>query len=768
MTNIDTNSLNPPILHRKELLLPVSHPHRAEFEALTQSAEDIGLFDDSSRIGYQRQWQHLVRESGYQVVGHQLIPYGNDECGEEDTRLLHEGWQAARQLTALVRYGFSAPFQTLARHGFLDGRYNIFDYGCGRGDDLRGLLENGLEVAGWDPFYAANNSIYSADLVNLGFVINVIEDFDERAEALARAFSLAERLLVVSVMLRNNKSSAGKMFSDGVMTTRGTFQKYYTQGEIKAFIEAVTDEEPIPVAPGVFYLFRDKDLEQRFLMGRYRRRRNRLCDPSVHQKKLEDRRSDRAAEKYEKFREPLEMLWTTWLTLGRKPHESEVGNISPLLDGFGSLTRALHFLRGQKGSDLLESAQASRIEDLEVYLALSLFESRKPYMHMEKSLQRDIKCFFGTIKQAKEAARGLLFQIADIQTIEAACVTAVEQGLGFYMPSESLELHSSLIDQLPPVLRVYVGCALALYGDYRNADLVKVHVTSGKVSLMRYDDFEGRVLPKMIERTKIKLREQDIDYFAYGEEFEPPFLYQKSRYINEEFPCYPEQLAFEEALDGLGVFDFSGYGPIPTDFQETLMRHRWVVNGFELVRSSMIPDLDSRCGQYLNFRQLIECGESQSKGVFANLPKRPESYNALFDLATHVLDPVIDYYGMIYLTYGFCSPELSKEISGRIDPKRDQHAAYELNRRGNFICERLGAAVDFLVQDECMLEVAQWVVANTPFDRLYFYGNDKPIHVSYGPNHDRQIIRMTPSKTGRLMPRIISESAFWNCSGFVP
>ena len=756
------DSLNPPILHRKELLLSVSHPHRAEFEALTRSAEDIGLFDDSSRIGYQRQWQHLVRESGYQVVDHQLIPYGNDECGEEDTQLFHEGWQAARQLTALVRYGFSAPFQTLARHGFLDGRYKVFDYGCGRGDDLRGLLENGLEVAGWDPFYAADNSIYSADLVNLGFVINVIEDFDERVEALARAFSLAERLLVVSVMLRNNNSSAGKMFSDGVMTKRGTFQKYYTQGEIKAFIEAVTDEEPIPVAPGVFYLFRDKDLEQRFLMGRYRRRRNRLRDPSVHQKKSEDRRRDRAAEKYEKFREPLEALWETWLTLGRKPHESEVGYISPLLDGFGSLARALHFLRGQKGADLLESAQASRIEDIEVYLALNLFESRKPYKNMEKSLQRDIKFFFGTITQAQEVARELLFQIADVQAIEAACITAVERGLGFYVPSESLELHSSLIDQLPPVLRVYVGCAVALYGDYRNADLVKIHVTSGKVSLMRYDDFEGRVLPKMIERTKIKLREQDIDYFAYGEEFEPPFLYQKSRYINEEFPRYPEQLAFEEALDGLGMFDFSGYGPTPTGFQETLTRHRWAVSGFELVRTSMVPDLDSHCGQYLNFRQLIECGETQAQTGLANLPKCPESYNALYDLAVKVLDPVIDYFGMIDLTYGFCSPELAKEIPGRIDPKRDQHASHELSRRGKSICERLGAAVDFLVEDECMLEVAQWVVANTPFDRLYFYGADKPIHVSFGPNHDRQIVRMNLSKAGRLMPRIIPLGTFVN------
>ena len=144
-------------------------------------------------------------------------------------------------------------------HGFLDGRYRLFDYGCGRGDDVRGLIENGLTAAGWDPYYAPDSPFTPADIVNLGFVINVIEDFDERLEALTRAWSLAERLLVVSVMLANQNDPRGERFRDGVMTQRGTFQKYFTQAEIKAFLEQALDEEAIPVAPGVLYVFRDKD-----------------------------------------------------------------------------------------------------------------------------------------------------------------------------------------------------------------------------------------------------------------------------------------------------------------------------------------------------------------------------------------------------------------------------------------------------------------------------------------------------------------------------
>ena len=88
-----------------------------------------------------------------------------------------------------------------------------------------------------------------------------------------------------------------------------------------------------------------------------------------------------------------------------------------------------------------------------------------------------------------------------------------------------------------------------------------------------------------------------------------------------------------------------------------------------------------------------------------------DSYNALFELAEQVLDPVIDWYGMLRLTYGFCSPALARAIRARgggpIDPSRDQHAAHELNRRGNPVCPRFGAAVDFIVDDEDMLEVAR-------------------------------------------------------------
>jgi hypothetical protein len=596
-------SLNPPILHRKELLLPSNHPRNAEFAELTADAEQIGLFDDTTRIGFQQAWLSLLAQKSYRVVGHQLLPIGNEET-DVPGEVLREAFRGiARHLTALTRFGFSAPVQSLARFGLLDGTRTVFDYGCGRGDDLRGLRENGIEAAGWDPYYAADGTKQPAHVVNLGFVINVIEDPAERLDALLGAYALTQELLVVSAMLANPESLRGIPYGDGVLTTRNTFQKYYTQGELRAYLAEALDEEPIPVGPGIFYVFKDKDAEQRFMTGRQVNRRNilRLAHLSRPEKPA---RRDKAEEKYQQHRIWLDALWETCLTLGREPERSEIPTDGieppirePATEGrsrspspserrwpevrdegidrsvpelqsadhasdrplpqkeewseedlkqpmaslttvnahFGSLPAALRFIKSRKDNAeaILEQARQSRIDDLRVYFAQMQFQRRKPYRHLEERLKKDVKAFFGDYREALEAGRELLFAAGNPEHIDAACREAAEHGIGWMEESESLTLPTELVVQLPPMLRTYVGCGLRLYGDATSADLIKIHIRSGKLTLMSFDDFAGKSLPSMVQRIKIKLREQDLDIFDYGEPYEPPYLYRKSRYINE-------------------------------------------------------------------------------------------------------------------------------------------------------------------------------------------------------------------------------------------
>ena len=436
------------------------------------------------------------------------------------------------------------------------------------------------------------------------------------------------------------------------------------------------------------------------------------------------------------------------------PEKSELENLIEITQRFGTVNKALQFMLSQFDETLLEQARQNHLDDLQIYFALQTFSKRKPYKQLEASLQKDIKAFFGDYKNALVCATTLLYQISHTELISAACLKATENGLGYLDAEGALILHSSLVEQLPALLRIYIGCSTVLYGDIEQTDLIKIHSQSGKLSLMRYDDFDNTPLPRLIERVKINLREQLFDLYQYGDEYEPTYLYLKSHYINEDHPNYAEQLNFDEQLSALNLFDFNNHGPKPQAFRDTLNNARWEINGFNLSRSQTIPDLDSPCGQHLSYRQIIECGETQAKTGLSNCPKQPDSYTALYDLATHVLDPVIDYFGMIKLTYGFCSHDLGKHIKGRVAPKLDQHAAHETNSKKAFICPRLGAAIDFIVEDENMREVADWVAENTPFDRLYFYGEDRPIHVSYGPEQKGEYIDLVMTVSGKQVPKV--------------
>jgi len=741
---------NPPVLHRKELLLPQDHPDIPKFVALTKQLEEAGLFKDSRKIGYKKQWEERLFNAGYKVVDHKLLKLDGSEVSPQTETV-------DRHKTAITRYALSKPMQILAKFDFLDGQYTVFDYGCGKGSDIDILTSNEVTAQGWDPHFRNDAPRLEADIVNIGFVINVIEDKEERSDAVLGAFRLCRQFMCASVMLGESSADRGRLYRDGVLTSRNTFQKYFSQEEFRSYLRSVLGEEPVAVGPGVFFVFKDKDAEQAFLAKRYR---NRGSASRLISRIPKPTRVQKEKAFYEQHEALLGDLWLRWLEFGRPPAQEEYSNSQAVLDLFSSWRRALNFLERYQGDQALKLAFDTRLEDLTVYFAMRRFDQSRVYAELPDSLKRDVKAFFGSLQKARKQGETLLFSVGDAKNIRQTCQLAAEQGFGYLDEEGSLIFHTSNVEALPAVLRVYIACATLVFGDVTTADLLKVHAESGKLSLMMYDDFEGCALPKLLERIKVSLSEQRFDYFKYGEDFASPYLYLKSRFIGDDYPSYSEQCEFDESLASLEGVSVEGYGMPPDELDAVLKAKRLEVDGMLLVRSKSLPALDEPCGAYHAYRDFIECGETQAKLGISNLPMLPETYNALSDLALHVVNPVMDYFGGIELTYGFCSRELSKHIKYRVDPSRDQHASHEVNTRGNLICKRLGAACDFIVHDESMLEVAQWIVENTPFDRLYFYGDDKPLHVSYGPENNRAVVLMRERKEGRLLPRNIKLEQF--------
>jgi len=752
------SSLNPPILHRKELLVTPDHPGRAGWARLTQTAEELGLFDETTTIGFFMNWERAIAEKGFQLVGEEFVPLANDLPRDSVSGIDNFGDPVQRHLTALSRTSLSAPIQFLLRFGLLDKGESLFDYGCGRGDDIAELAEQGFTVTGWDPHYAPDREIHPADIVNLGFVVNVIEDPAERVEAIQKAFSLANKVLSVGVMLYAG-DNPGRQYRDGFLTSRNTFQKYFSQSEFKDYLEQVLHQEAFLVAPGIAFVFADKALEQRFLADRYRARgvaarllaaRQRISIPRAERPP----RVSASPQLLESARPVLDELWRTALDLGRYPDDSEVPESCPLESAIGSLSKATRLLAQHYDKEGLAAAAQSRKDDLRLYFAMQQFSRRPRYRQLEPRLQRDIKAFFGDYAAAQAAGLQLLAEAGNRDAVLSACREAAAQGLGSLDGEHSLQLHSTLVERLPVVLRAYVSCGLVLYGGHGDAQLVKIHIASGKLTLLELEDFASSPLPRLRKRIKINVRRLDYDIFEYGSAaFPMPLLYRKSRYLHEEMPGYSEQLAFDEALAATQIFDDREYGPPAEDLLRQLELRRLSIRGLRLEPSDTVPDLDAPCGANFRYRDFIECGETQKRLGITNIPRRPETYNALYALAVNILDPVIDYFGPIRLTYGFCSAELGKHIKARVAPELDQHASYELRRNGKPICERGGAACDFIVDDEDMREVADWILGNTKIDRLYYYAPDRPVHVSYEPTERRAAFQMVPNARGALTPR---------------
>ena len=151
--------------------------------------------------------------------------------------------------------------------------------------------------------------------------------------------------------------------------------------------------------------------------------------------------------------------------------------------------------------------------------------------------------------------------------------------------------------------------------------------------------------------------------------------------------------------------------------------------------SRLYPDEFCTCSKTYN----------RYKDLINPYPQNPDSIGAIENLFKQLLDPIIDRFGFenFHLTYGFASKDLIKYLNrkdpvtgqknGHISPTVDQHTAHETNRNGNYICKQLGAACDFQIKGVSSGEVTRWIIENLEFDSLYFYGCDRPIHVSYAP-----------------------------------
>jgi len=449
-------------------------------------------------------------------------------------------------LTAMSRNDASRPIRIAVEHGVLRPDRDFFDYGCGRGADIGWLRASGWRARGWDPVHLPRGRRSKAATVAITYVLNVIENLRERREALASAWALTANVLVVSARLTDERDQAhSRPRSDGWVTSRGTFQKFFEHLELGGFIQNVTGIEPVPAAPGVYYVFRESAEREAFVSRRYA-----LRVPAPHQRKSDQSFIDN--------KELLDKLIEFFARHGRLPKQQELDGFSELTRIFGSVARAFRIVEVVTDRDEWLALSGRRRVDLLVYLALKRLDGSFRMGDLSLASQLDVRAHFGSLKSATTYAQRLLFGVGELSNIDIACRSAI---VGKLTPG-ALYVHFDAYEHLPAILKVYEGCARRLFGDVPQATIIKLARGEKKVSYLRYPTFDTEDHPGLVSSDVVDLANISHRVIRYRSGDTQPILHRKELFLHKSDPRTATFAAITRREEQLGLF--SSTEPIGT------------------------------------------------------------------------------------------------------------------------------------------------------------------------------------------------------------
>lgn len=442
-----------------------------------------------------------------------------------------------RHKAAIARNEISRPVRLALEWSILNQNTSFFDYGCGHGGDMQRVANLGYISGGWDPYYYPDAPITSADVVNLGYVLNVIEDIAERRQSLIAAWNLTGKVLIVAAqVLINAPSKAQIAYSDGIVTSRNTFQKYYEQEELKKYIDEVLTVDAVPVALGVYFVFRDEAEKESFKAIRFFSRTStpRIRIPS---------------KRFEDYQTQLQPLMEFFTQRGRLPVKGELATEQELISEFGNFRRAFNVILQATDEAEWDAIAYRRSLDIQVYLALTHFDTRPKFSQLAPTMRHDIKAFFGSYEEACEVADQKLFSLGRPGIIKTACD---KSKIGKHTRG-ALYVHVTALAALDPLLRIYEGCASRTIGRVDGATLIKYYIDQPQISYLFYPEFDTDAHPALAASITIDLKTLYITHRNYSDRTNPPVLHRKETFVTPSYPLYAQFAQLTQQEEELGL-----------------------------------------------------------------------------------------------------------------------------------------------------------------------------------------------------------------------
>lgn len=499
-----SKSNNPPILHRKETFVNTDYPFYNKFKYLTFIEENLGLLDNARYIGTQKEWQQLLNDHSLTFIDHTLV------CNLQNNP--QEFIKIDRHKAAIHRNRLSRPVNLALEAGLFSAETTFFDYGCGHGLDVQIMAEKGYQSDGWDLFYQPHNPLKKADVVNLGYIINVIENVAERREALLKAWALTQEILIVAAqVLIDDRQKGFMVYGDGIITERNTFQKYYDQEELKIYIENVLNQEAIPAGLGIYFVFRDKEKANNFRASRFH---SRVRTPRVLQ----------PLKKFADYQELLTPLMNFYTKRGRLPQKGELIQESQIKAEFRTFRQAFKVILQVTNESEWDAIADRRRQDILLYLALSHFTTRPTIRQLSPVFKADIKELFGNYQAACFLADEMLITLRKLNIIKQICQD-LKVGKVF---EKSYLVHLDMLDSLPTLLRLYEGCASRTIGRMEEANLIRFYFNIPRISYLYVPDFDKKKEPKLKTTMSIDLQDLRVQHRNYSHDPNAPIIKDKN------------------------------------------------------------------------------------------------------------------------------------------------------------------------------------------------------------------------------------------------
>ena len=166
-------------------------------------------------------------------------------------------------------------------------------------------------------------------------------------------------------------------------------------------------------------------------------------------------------------------------------------------------------------------------------------------------VRRDVRGIFPSYRQACEEADVALLAVGDMQRVGRATQRST---VGKRTPS-AIYVHESALDALPPLLRLYEGCARRYIGRIEEANVIKLHTLEPMISYLSYPEFDSDPHPALAQSLVVHLQTFKLREREYGNSKNPPILHRKETFLTSDHPLHTKFSRLTRQEEEKGLFE---------------------------------------------------------------------------------------------------------------------------------------------------------------------------------------------------------------------